>query len=132
MIDIDDNDSVHHPYEGCKVVNIPKAMNDHDDSTDSDNNIHDDNTDYHDIFHTHGLSFASTAFFDCWQWNSRIYFFFYSVYNVRTVFIFIYSNFSIWGNHSHLLHLVVFGHMWRLQEPDNGPLTPSVQTPYVM
>jgi hypothetical protein len=53
MIDIDDNDSVHHPYEGCKVVNIPKAMNDHDDSTDSDNNIHDDNTDYHDIFHIH-------------------------------------------------------------------------------
>jgi hypothetical protein len=30
MIDIDDNDSVHDPYEGCKVVNIPKAMNDHD------------------------------------------------------------------------------------------------------
>ena len=50
MLDIDDNDSVHHPYEGCKVANVPKAMNDHDDSTDSDNNIHDDNTDYHDIF----------------------------------------------------------------------------------
>ena len=27
------------------------------------------------IPHTHGLSFASTAFFDCWQWNSRIYYF---------------------------------------------------------
>lgn len=63
MIDIDDTDSMHHPYEGCKVVNIPKAMNDHDDSTDSDNDIHDDNnTDYHNP-HTHGLPFASTASF---------------------------------------------------------------------